>query len=1387
MLYDSYHAKISKIVVFLRKIFRHIVLISIVLGLLLAALVAFMITKGMVIDDSSVADNFEITYGDSLPMDANAIFSKVSYEYSSDGATWSNELPLRPGEYFVRATAKSIFGQAKYGNVYTFKVVPKEVEVFVEDEQILYGEIPTASAELSYNDKLVCEGFVYADRFAKNTEIAPDLNTVKIFSEDDVDVTDSYVIKVKSTNIDVEPRPILVTVSDQEMVYNDTVFSYDGYELHEGTLAEGDVLQATFDKYLVDVGSIENTPQLRVVTSDGFDISMHYIILTEIGMLTVDYRPIIIQTSNAEKVYDDTALTSESFEIIGEYDIVEGHIAECVSSTSITNVDECENILVVKIKNAEGDNKTPNYSLFYETGMLKVTPRPLNVTSLDATWVYDGIYHSGEFVADGLVSGHTATISGSTIIDVGEKENAGLVEEIIDANSNDVMANYEIIYGEKGTLSVTKRPITIRYESSTEGNVYDGTEKIFDKYEIDHNTPTAAGDGFKFTFPTFKFAGEYIDANKPEVKITAWRDVQNENGQTVKELKEFKFDDNYEVTEILGTIIIDKCEITLQPVDNRKEYDGNPLEPQDYKITQGDLPAEHLLDVKFKPLNAIDAGEYYSEIDLDNTFVFLENGEDVTANFAITTEKGTITIDPISITLRANSDNKRYDGTPLVNSGYTVEGSLLEGHTVSATVNGSQIEIGWSENVIDKTSVVILDSNGNVVNLNNYTITYYSGTLTVRGIYLSVTANSDSKQYDGEPLFGSDVTVDELSEDNEGLLEGHRIEYTLSGSRTNVGTADNVIETIDVFDAEGNLVTGYYEIIRNNGVLKVTPICITVNTEDFEKTYDGTPLEPYFDIESIREYVLEKDIINVSFSLGESITNAGSIENSVIITVVDPNAKKDDPEYEGYEDNYSFNYNYGTLTVNPIKIIIETGSAEKFYDGTPLIYNEYFSSNILDVILPKDTFNAYWFSELTNADKVPNLMFFEIIDPEASEKEKDMFAMGNYVIDMENSNIGTLMVKQRSILIRPKPDVLSKVYDGIPLTCYDYDVIPQDIENDGFINGERIMDIEFSSVTNATHDSPHKIFIADVTVSGNGADNYKFIVEDTYLEITPRKIYVVSGDAEKLYDGIPLIHHVFEVLLPSDEYYDLVDGHWISGDNIYGEITNVGEAPNIFDPNAFKIYDESEQDVTDNYIIIASEGILKVLPNKINIELDVLKKTYDGNPLSYSNPDFYKIVLSDWEFPEEYSVEVDVTFTNPNVHTLTVGDMNLNIREYILVRVYNAQNEIVGIYYPTIVGKDDDVIAEIKPKNITFEAASEERCFVEGEVLSNQTAIISLGSLIQGHSYEAVVSGEIDQIGSVENELHKVTIYDEFGNDVSKNYNIRLKNGTLEYYPPEEK
>ena len=78
----------------------------------------------------------------------------------------------------------------------------------------------------------------------------------------------------------------------------------------------------------------------------------------------------------------------------------------------------------------------------------------------------------------------------------------------------------------------------------------------------------------------------------------------------------------------------------------------------------------------------------------------------------------------------AGSAEKRYDGTALIckEFKYEYEGAAEFNDTIRVAINGSQVEIGYSENVV--TAVKIIDSNGKDVTDNYYVITY-NGLLTV--------------------------------------------------------------------------------------------------------------------------------------------------------------------------------------------------------------------------------------------------------------------------------------------------------------------------------------------------------------------------------------------------------------------------------------------------------------------------------------------------------------------------------------------------------------------------------------------------------------------------------------------------------------------------------
>jgi len=103
-------------------------------------------------------------------------------------------------------------------------------------------------------------------------------------------------------------------------------------------------------------------------------------------------------------------------------------------------------------------------------------------------------------------------------------------------------------------------------------------------------------------------------------------------------------------------------------------------------------------------------------------YIKAENGDDTIY------DNGTVTINPVKITLTADSASKTYDGSALKSNGYSItKGSFASGEGLEkVVVSGSQTEVGSSKNQITKYS---LKSN---TKAQNYDITLKAGTLTVK-------------------------------------------------------------------------------------------------------------------------------------------------------------------------------------------------------------------------------------------------------------------------------------------------------------------------------------------------------------------------------------------------------------------------------------------------------------------------------------------------------------------------------------------------------------------------------------------------------------------------------------------------------------------------------
>ena len=170
-----------------------------------------------------------------------------------------------------------------------------------------------------------------------------------------------------------------------------------------------------------------------------------------------------------------------------------------------------------------------------------------------------------------------------------------------------------------------------------------------------------------------------------------------------------------------------KYKLTVESPSVQKEYDGTPLTMADGggRVTySGELQPYHRVEAAFTS-RLIHAGTISNDFEVK--VYDIRDGSDVTKEYAITKECGTLTMTPRELVIETYSARKAYDGTALTGSSYGLRG-LAGNDELSLTFTGYQIERGVSLNTVG--DIVIRNEDGIDVT-KNYSIEVIYGTLLV--------------------------------------------------------------------------------------------------------------------------------------------------------------------------------------------------------------------------------------------------------------------------------------------------------------------------------------------------------------------------------------------------------------------------------------------------------------------------------------------------------------------------------------------------------------------------------------------------------------------------------------------------------------------------------
>ncbi len=1442
MTYQAYVHKIKRIAVVFDAIRKRKVPILAFIAFLILLASAFLFVNGMLVGDPSCETS--IVYGQSLSCDSFVLFGEATYEYTSaENENWTSEMPRMPGEYLMRAVTVRSFGFTSYSDPVPFTIEKYATEISAAGDRLPYGQAPEADIKLIKGDRIQAVEFTFDDYALNPTNVIPVAGSVRIVNSNGDEVTDAYALKVVEKNVQIVPRPLTVRINGAEKMYDGTPLKNMEWEIVAGSLLEGDeaildfksaqtqvgvsqnqadvtIINRDLDENVsvyydvnLDIGNLEVTPRpitlkthsgehvydanvfalntydiiseyglpeghtlyvdastalidvafnvpnefdaVRITLADGSDVTSNFDISYECGTLTVTKRPLLLQTESKDKVYDATALTAPHATPVRTGELLDGDTVEILQSNAPVNAGIYENTVdEIRILSGSGDSAkdvTHNYEISYQYGSLEIHKRPVTLQGVGGEWMYDGLAHTatenGTVVSGSLVEGHAAQYTYTNSIRyVGASPVDNVFTAVIQSGEEDVTENYEISYV-YDTLRITPRPITVKSDG----------HKVYDATPLTSQLPTVISelglvDGDILTVTT---EGSIINAGSCDNRILT-ASVTNQDGDIT---------DCYEITYAVGTLTVDKREVTLRS-DGEKMYDGTPLTSTAYTDLESVYP---LVEGHFAVLTTdgsiVNVGTATNRI--VGYHIYDADEHDVTENYIVNTVDGVLTVTPRPITVQMGSAQKIYDATELICREVNVisDLKLVGTHVLYVTSSSTITNVGKVDNECYIFEIRSADHQDQTA---NYTVTFIAGTLEITPRHIHIVTHSANKMYDGTALIVQGF--DYYENQAEGIYlpaADHALVVLSSAQVTTVteGLIQNVFYEVDIRDPYGVSYLSNYRVTMDEGQLYITRRPIVIQSLNGQKVYDDTPLTS-----------IDHKIGGEGLVLGHILTvpEGGSASIRYVSESGTPNVFYTFDIVDGYGhsmmDNYSITDKiWGTLTILKRVVVMQITDSRPVYNG------EWQSSKTweLDPQSPYDLVHGHFINVLSATEQIDAGVYenrfgsFEIM---ASDNRN---VTDNYDLQWLE---GTLTIQRRKVAIIP--DGNTKIYDDEFFSHKGYQVFQNSDEYPyDFVLDHRLEVYESLVIRYVKDSAPNDFYRYDVVSDGSGeilSRNYEIVIlneQSGLLEIKPRPIVIDIYDAEKMYDGTPLSQPEYQIVERTG-YYLLVRGHYVASYD-YPSYTNAGTFVNTF--TNLRIMTQDERDVTENYDILMEDGQIVITKRPIKITTGTSEKYYDG------------MYLQDQSFVTEWN---------------GIGDMQIPLVLDHIVRFEDSSaikdagsipNEFYGVYiFSPATGENVTPNYDltfswgtltVKKREITVVTHSDDQVY-DGKPLWNKDFHIEGMGLAPNERFNPLSSTSIinaNELDAFGNPIPVPNVFDEYEILDSRNLPLDLNNYEISF------
>lgn len=1203
---------------------------------------------------------------------------------------------------------------------------------------------------------------------------------------------------------------VSLKANSAEVTYNGKDQSVSGFT---GAPEGADFSNITVGAHGTDAGTYD--AQFANGAVGTVDKTEKYIVASvENGSLVIGKAKVTLKSADLSKAYDGTALENGGTALATEDGFVEGEGATYTFTGSQTLVGPSANAFTYTLN--EG-TKAENYDIEKTEGKLTVTDREeadkyeITVTANSATETYDGTEKTASGVtgttstndkgAQFTVEGLSATVSGT---DAGEYTNEVSGTPVVkDAAGNDVTSQFKV-KTVNGKLVIDKRAVTIKPKNATKA--YDGKPLKAIEWEI---VSGSFVDGQSIADPQYN--GSQTVPGSSESSITKWGYAEGTNAA------------NYNITAAKGSLTVtdradgEKYKITVKANSAESTYDGNEHAVEGFETLEFAVDGnEYTVSGLSASVSGTDAGTYPNNV-TGTAKVSDAAGNDVTSQFSVTTESGSLVINKAKATIAPKDATKAYDGTDLKASEFVTEGFVKDQGVKSATFTGSQLNVGKSKSGID--GYVLADG----TNANNYDITKGTGNLEVTPVsdevIVTITGNAATLKYDGteQSVTGYAVAC------SNGLYTANDFDFTGAAvaKGTNVGTYKMGLEADQFSNTSANF--SNVTFVVEDGWLKIEGGQIDANAvtwtkQDVQKVYDGKPLSAF----AARATDKHGNELNVEYSIdGEtwtfdpaeiSLTHFGS--QKVLLRATGSNYTAG--QYATSSENIAIKKRPVTLT---------SASANKVYDGKPLT-NDTVTSTPLGVgvgFLDGEGVTCNVTGSQTNVGESDNEFTYTFNEGTSKSDYLVTYEFGKLIVTQDNTEVVVTITEHSGAFEYDGTEKTVSGYDfsasnelykntdfeftgndsvsATNVGTYDMELKSENFKNtngnfskvtfvvvDGqltitpkSVDPEAGKGMSVGKLPNVTYNgesqkqkpevkdgntlltegtdytlsySEDTTNVGTVTVTVEGKGNYAGEAEVTY-GIMKRQVTLESASASKVYDGTPLTKP--EVTVGGDGF---VEGE-VSGLKAIGTVTNVadGEVDNEI------VWDWAEGFGEGNYDITKTEGKLSIEPQSVDPD----------NPESYTGIKVGE--LSDLLYKGKDQ------FQEPTV-TDAKGNLLVKDRDYTLAFDGDAKNVTEAGVSVTVSGignykGDFSRSYKILPREVTVKSASASKAYDGTPLFSHDVVVTSAAGFVEDDVASMTAPNSITEVGSLTNEIAI-----EWSNDVAAgNYDVYKEEGVLEVTP----